>query len=126
MKEIFNKILRSIFPHKLSREAFVAYYYRLPEEISVDWQRDGDFIIGTISDGENEFVTQGKDVDDFIEMVNDALITVHDIPAEYIHALKSASRTYKPNDSQRKALEDVSITHSNLSFHKNEEVLRAA
>jgi hypothetical protein len=120
MKDLFEKI-RFIFKKRasLSSEAFEAYYNKLPEKIAIDWFRDGKFIIGNIyADGE-KFMTQGKSVDDFIEMVNDVIFSVYEIPKEYFPLLVQ-SRRYYPNEAQLKDLQNTGLTHSKLGIQKRE------
>lgn len=119
------KALTNLFRPKLSREAFEAYYYRLPERIHVEWQRDGRMIVGKVSDGNREFVTQGRTPDEFIEMVNDAVYTVHDIPVDYVRALRSV-RSFVPSQQERQKLDDVSVKSAAFRFVRNERVLRPA
>ena len=119
------KFLKSLFKQKLSREAFGAYFYRLPSSIEVSWFRDGKYIVGTIKTEDQEFSTQGLDADDFIEMVNDAVYTMYDIPDEYIDLLKTV-KTYSPQLKEKQKLQDASIKNSIIRFLKNEEVLQTA
>lgn len=107
---------------ELSREAFEAYYNRLPKDIEVSWFRDGNFIVGKVSAGENEFMTQGKNADDFINMVNDTVISVHRIPKEYFSSVKKA-HTYMPPYAEKQKLEDTSIKGAIISLVKNQGVL---
>lgn len=125
MKKIFKKAEIFLFPPKICKEVFNAYYFRLPENIRVDWQRDGSFIIGKVIAGDNEFITQGKSADDFVEMVNDAIYTSFGIPLEYIDAIRSA-RPYYPTAEIRKQLEDVSIKENTLSIRRNKNAMQLA
>jgi hypothetical protein len=125
MKRIFKKAKTFLFPPKIYREVFDAYYFRLPENIKVDWQRDGNFIIGKVIAGNNEFITQGKSADDFVEMVNDAIYTSFGIPLEYIDAIRNA-RPYYPPTEIRKQLEDLSIKGDTLSIKRNNNAMQLA
>lgn len=87
----------------LSIEAIEAYYHKIPNSIQVSWERDGDMIVGTVKAGNHEFYTQGKDADDFIEMVNDAVYTVYEIPFEYLDVIERL-KPFSPSLEQRKAL----------------------
>lgn len=93
----FIRTLRthSFFRPKLSQEAAEAYFHRLPNQIQVAWFRDGDVIVGKVKTQEHEFMTQGRTADEFIEMVNDALVAAYDIPSEYIDCI-SQVRAYTP------------------------------
>ena len=110
---------------QLEREAFDAYFYRLPEQISVSWMRDGKFIVGSIADEGHEFLTQAQSGDEFIEMVNDAVYTFHDIPESYREAI-AEHRAYNPSLQERKKLEDAQVHNSVISFKKDIKALRVA
>ncbi|HEX8974172.1 MAG TPA: hypothetical protein VF817_01645 [Patescibacteria group bacterium] len=110
---------------KIYREPFEAYYFRLPENIQVNWKRDGDFIVGKVIAEKNEFMTQGKSADDFVEMVNDAIYTVYGIPLEYMDAIKKA-RPYYPPAEIKKQLEDLSIMGNTLSIKRNNNAMQMA
>lgn len=110
------------FRKPLSREAFEAYYDRLPSHIEVSWFRDDGYIIGNVVAGENQFMTQGKNASDFIEMVNDAVVAVNRIPKDYFDVVKEA-HTYNPPVEQIKLLEDNSVKKAIISLVKNREVL---
>lgn len=126
MKKIAKKIKRCFLKPSLSPQAFEAYFYRLPKTLEVKWERDSvdNFIVGWISDGKKEFMTQGKDAKDFIEMVNDAVYTYFDIPEDYVHAL-SKLRTYNPPTTEMEKLADKSIKERSFRFKRNEELLKA-
>lgn len=120
-----RKIKLFLFPPKKSREAFDAYYFRLPENITVDWERDGDFIVGRVSAGDNKFVTQGKSADDFVEMVNDAIYTSFGIPLEYFEDIRNVKPFYPPIEERRK-LEDLNIKGNTLSIKRNNHAMQTA
>ncbi len=119
----FDFIKNYFTVQKLSKKAFEAYYYRLPDTISVRWQRDGKFIVGEVSDGKHTFVTQGRNTDEFVEMVNDALLTIYNIPRQYQDVVRLA-KTYEPPLEVRKQLEDTTILTANFSSHKDENILQ--
>lgn len=123
----FNKLLLKIGLRRLDidRDAFEAYFHKLPEKIQVSWLKDGKFIVGRIKAEEKEFMTQGYNVEEFIEMVNDAVIAVYDIPEDYIDVLRSSKKTYSPNPEQRKLLEDANVRSGNFGS-KKEKVLQLA
>jgi hypothetical protein len=123
MAQIIDKIMGLFQTKALAPEAIHAYYNRLPQRIRVSWQRDGQYIIGTVSDGKNEFVTQGRNADEFIEMVNDAVLAVYDIPSEYIDALRRI-KTYNPPAEERIKLGDLSVMSSVFGNAKNDAVLK--
>ena len=113
----------SIFRPRLSREAFYAYVDRLPTNIKVNWFRDGNFIVGEVNADGKHFFTQGKNADDFVEMVNDAVVTVLGIPNQYYDVVRR-TRTYMPPSDELEKLNNVSIKKSAISFLKNTKALR--
>ena len=125
VQKAIKYIKKMLIPPSLEREAFDAYFYRLPDDINVSWTRDGKFIVGSITDGGHMFLTQAKSGDEFIEMVNDAVYTFHDIPEDYRDAIRM-NRAYNPNLEERKKLEDVRVGSSSIVFRKDKKVLRAA
>lgn len=118
--------LRRIFGKStLSREALIAYHDKLPEVISVRWFRDGKLIVGEVEIEGNKFFTQGTNADDFMEMVNDAIITVKDIPKDYIDTIRD-TKTYKPSLEEENKLRDAEVNGSIISAKKNRKVFEAA
>lgn len=123
--KILKTLKKNIFPPKLSQEALAAYINRLPEHLEVQWFRDGNFIIGTIVADNKKFMTQGMDGDDFIEMVNDAIVSVNNIPEDYVDVIRSM-KTYLPPAEERARLFNNGIRHSSISFNKNKDVVQVA
>ncbi len=124
--ELLKNIRKYILPRpKLSREAFDAYLFRLPEKIDVKWFRDGEFIVGEIDTGDSKFVTQGLSADDFIEMVNESVMTISDIPENYFDAIKSY-RAYAPSADQEAALRNGVIQGATISAHKTKKAYQLA
>ena len=121
IRSIINRFRRQ----KLSKEAFDAYFYRLPESITVKWERDGKMIVGRVSDGSHEFVTQGHDAEEFVEMVNDAVYTVHGIPSAYMDVLRGV-RSFAPSAQEQQKLADASVSGSTFPITRNEQVLKSA
>ena len=113
------------FKAKLSKEAFEAYFYRLPGSIEVVWHRDGEYIIGDIKTDDKEFMTQGIGAEDFIGMVNDTVYAMYDIPEEYIDSIKSYI-TYNPPMEQKRLLENTAISNSIIKAVKDAKVLEVA
>lgn len=120
-----NKLKRLFMKEELSREAFEAYLNRLPHRVEVSWKRDNDFIIGEIVDNNHHYFTQGKNAENFIDMVNDAIYTYHEIPASYIDVIKKV-KTYNPPLKAKKELENIEIKESLISLRKNKKVLANA
>lgn len=109
IKYIFKK--PEIFP-----EAAIAYYNRIPDKIQVEWFRDGKYIIGRIIAGDCKFMTQAVSAKEFVDMVNDALFAVYNIPKEYFDIL-SVHRLYPPQAELNK-LNNETIQKSTLSLQK--------
>ena len=105
----------SFFRPRLSKAAFYAYVDRLPANIKVKWFRDGNFIVGEVNADGKHFFTQGKNADDFLEMVNDAVITVFDVPNQYYNVVRQV-RTYTPPAEELEKLGNISIKNSAISF----------
>lgn len=120
MKKLLQKLG---FGPKLSREAFEAYYHRLPETIEVGWFRNGKFIVGKVTAGDSEFMTQGVGADDFVDMVNDGVVMINRIPKEYIEIIKN-THTYNPPVEEIAKLRDKEIKAAVISAEKNKEVLQ--
>ena len=124
MNKSMLKFFRKIFSKQnLSQEAIEAYFHRLPDRINVRWKRDSDFIVGWITTEDNEFMTQGRDAKDFIEMVNDAVYTYYEIPEDYVDVL-SKFKSYNPPLKEVERLRNNDITEYSFGFRKNEEILR--
>ena len=118
----FNSFL---FPQKnFFQEAFDCYLNKLPVNIKVEWERDENdgFIVGHINADNNTFIAQGKNAKEFIEMVNDAIYAVYDIPPQYISQL--GYKKYYPNPEQLEKLKDKSIKFASFGFNKQPVPIR--
>lgn len=118
-------IIKKLFSQPLSEEALVCYFQKLPESIEVKWFRDGNYIIGEVSDGNKSFTTQGKESDDFIEIVNDGLLGVYDIPVEYYEALKKV-RAFSPDKKEYERLASRKVCKSKFGSKKFKAELQLA
>ena len=114
---MLKKIIKCFVKPQLSKEAFFAYFHRLPDKIQVKWNKKNGLIIGVVSDGKKVYYTQGKNPDDFVNMVNDVVYTMYDIPEDYYETL-SKCKAYIPNELERKKLGLESIRHSDISLKK--------
>ncbi len=108
---------------RLSVEAFDAYYHKLPDQIEVRWFRDSGMIIGEVTAGDKKFMTQGKDASDFVEMVNDAVYTVYEIPRDYLGIIKE-SHSFSPKEHILKVLSDGKTLSGDMLV-KKEKALQA-
>jgi len=105
----------------LINEASICYNQKLPKRVNVKWVRESDgFIVGHINVDGYEFTTQGQNAKDFIEMVNDSIYAVYEIPPQYISELGGYKR-YFPKPHQLKELFDKSISKSDFGFYSNQK-----
>ncbi|MFA6304367.1 MAG: hypothetical protein WCV73_02330 [Patescibacteria group bacterium] len=109
--------LANLFRPKLQDEAMDAYFHRLPNGIQVEWFRDGNFIIGNIFAEGNKYMTQAVSANEFIEMVNDTLLAVYDIPKNYQNELLKYKK-FKPSIQEFNDLNNAAIKKSSLKFEK--------
>lgn len=100
---------------ELLREVYIAHFHRLPDNIQVAWEREGEYIVGTIKAGDKEFMTQGKGPEDFVEMVHDAVYTAFDIPGPYRPGMKA----YDPPQEFKQALGNKRIRESSVALAKS-------
>ncbi len=98
-------------------EAMEAYFHRLPNGIKVEWFRDGDFIIGSIFAEGNKYMTQALSANEFIEMVNDTLLVVYNIPRAYQKELLKYKK-FRPSIQEFNNLNNAAIEKSSLHFEK--------
>ena len=122
---LWKQIAQKFYKPKIHREAFFAYFHRLPEKLQVSWFREDGMIIGTINAGDKEFMTQGTDAEDFIRMVNESLITVFNVPQDYFSVIKQ-NKTYNPNPAERKLLDDMSVAKHTFGLVKSDKDLQFA
>lgn len=113
---IFSVIKRVFIREPLFPEAALAYWNKLPNQIQVEWFRDGKFIIGKINSEGYEFMTQAFSAEEFVEMVNDALLAVYEIPKEYFKLL--SGKRLQPTPEQFRQLNDDAVNKCNISFVK--------
>lgn len=121
-KVLRAKVIARIAPQKnLFRESFDCYNQKLPKNVNVNWKREDDgYIVGNVNADGYEFMTQGKNAKDFIEMVNDAIYATYEIPPQYILLLGGYKR-YFPKPHQLEELQDESITNASFRFNFNAE-----
>lgn len=120
-KNKIKSILSNLFQSKPCREVLEANFYKLPEKIEVKWFRDGKFIIGVIKDGEHEYKTQALFADEFVEMVNDTLYTVYDIPNNCINILNKVKR-FHPRQDEFNKLKNIKIKTSDMFLIREKEL----
>ena len=117
LTNIFNNLVQP----KPCKEVLEANFHKLPVEIQVRWFRDGKYIIGTIEADGHKYKTQALSADEFIEMVNDTLYTVYEIPNNCINILSKIKRFY-PKKEEIEKLNNSSIKHSDMSLVREKEL----
>ena len=77
-RDIFDRLFRLIYPHK--NPVVIKQIYGLPEslDLNIRVSEDGWFVV--TSPNLPGFVTQAKDHQELIEMINDAALTYFDVP----------------------------------------------
>lgn len=110
----FYRTVKGVFVKpEIIPEVLISNRYKLPNEIFVVWNRDDGYIVGNVKAGDKEFVTQGKNADDFIEMVNESVMAIFDIPADYIEPL-AKSYLFYPNKEELNKLKNISVVGSSF------------
>lgn len=90
---------------QLDPEAYWAYLTRLPGRIEVDWEKEDSFIIGKVRVDGASFLTQARNADEFIRMVNEGVLVMYDTPKNYIDYIqKHQNVNYLP---PQKTLEEL-------------------
>lgn len=115
LKAKWNGIKKKIAKPEIFPEAFFAYFHKLPNNIQVEWFRDGNYIIGNVTAGDRKFVTQGMDAEDFIKMVNESVVLAFDIPQDYINLILK-NKLFLPPIEEKKKLGDLSVKRSSFGF----------
>ncbi len=95
----------------------------LPKNVRVSWERDGTMIVGTVFADGNEFMTQAESADEFVEMVNDAIYAVYEVPVAYISVL--GKNRVQPTPDERAKLEDAAVKKSSPKFADTYAVVAA-
>lgn len=120
LKVKWDQIKKRIIKSEIFPEAFFAYFHKIPNNIQVEWFRDGEYIIGNVTAGNKKFVTQGLDADDFIRMVNESLILTFDIPQNYIDLILK-NKLFTPSIEERKKLDNISVKKSSFGSVMNKK-----
>lgn len=107
----------NLFKPKLEKEAYDAYFNRLPNAIQVEWFRDDDFIIGRITVENEEFFTQALSAGEFVDMVNELLLNVYNIPGKY-HSVLLKEKKFRPSVEQFNLLNNAAIVKSQMEFQQ--------
>jgi len=116
----FISFFIKFFKPQLTREQFYAYFDKLPNNIEVSWFRDGKFIIGRIDAEGYKFMTQAISAKEFIEMVNDAILSIYEIPKEYFSSLEG--KLFIPTDEEFQRLNNEAVRKSKMDFKKDVKV----
>lgn len=114
-----NFLRKILLKEPIYPEVVTAYFHKLPKRIQVEWFRDSGLIIGRIvTDTNDEFFTQGRNPEEFVEMVNDAIYTAFDVKPEYSNVLRRSSRFYRPPADEWRKLNDGKIEKSAFGLEK--------
>jgi hypothetical protein len=113
LKRKLTNLKNLFFPLEKIPEAEFAYFHKLPHDVQVHWKRDGKFIIGNIIIGQDSYPTQGKSAKEFVEMVNDVIYSVYNIPPQY-----SGIKEYAPTTQQFKELNNAAVVKSQMGMVK--------
>ncbi|MFA5359756.1 MAG: hypothetical protein WC349_02235 [Patescibacteria group bacterium] len=120
IRNIFNNFVQA----KPCKEVLEASFNKLPEEIKVNWFRDGKYIIGVIEVDGHEYKTQALSADEFVDMVNDTLYTVYDIPNNCINILSKIKR-FRPKQDEFNKLKNNAVEYSNMSLVREKKLVTA-
>ncbi len=114
------KFCSFLFPKKnIFKESLECYGDKLPKTVKVSWTRENDgFIVGQIEADGNQFLAQGKNAEDFISMVNDAIYAVYEIPPKYISLLGGDTK-YFPPPRVLEVLEDESVKNASFGWQRH-------
>jgi len=116
IKQLIQKLHFVIIDH----EVYEALWNKLPKEIHVEWVRDGRHLVGKVRADDFTFMTQAESAEEFVEMVNDSLFAVYEIPKKYFRFF--SDRRFVPNKKQFKRLNDASVRKSKMGFYKKKLV----
>jgi hypothetical protein len=117
----FIRLFRNLLPDNLKGlepEVVQAYWHKLPNSIEVKWFRDGHFIVGEVEAGGYKFMTQGRNAKEFIEMVNDALLAVYEVPDDYLDLFLKIKANYQPDSYQMSLLTDKTVHRADFGIKK--------
>lgn len=78
MKQLLERIFRYVFPHKNPIEVKRAYH--MPESLKLDVELTKDAWFVVTSSDLPGLITEAKDKDELVEMVNDAALTYFNVP----------------------------------------------
>lgn len=74
---MFNKLFRSVFPAR--NPADIAREYKIPSQIRFKFQTKDGWIIAT-SENLPGFITEARNPQELLEMINDGILTYFDVP----------------------------------------------
>lgn len=104
-------------------EVLVCYRDKLPSsDVQVSWMRDGEAIVGEITAEGNTFYTQGRTAQEFVEMVNDAIYAVYEIPLKYAKQLGGNYRLM-PSEVEFEKLNNAAVKKSTIRFDRSRGIV---
>lgn len=96
-------------------EVLICHRNKLPtSSVEVSWKRDGEYIVGAIKIEDEKYPTQARSAKEFVEMVNDVIYAVYEIPHKYIEPLGGAYRI-TPSQEEFAKLNDAAVKKSSFS-----------
>lgn len=99
-------------------EVLECYANKLPgNEVRISWDREKDYIIGYIYEGNGRYIVQAKSAQEFVEMVNDVLYAAYDVPSKYAKQLGGYYRL-RPSQKEFDKLNNAAIKKSSFNFKK--------
>lgn len=111
----FKRIYYKLCPSQIDYEILNAHLRKLPNTIKVSWFRDGKYIIGKIHAEGKEYITQAISAKEFVEMVNDVLLSIYNIPVEFVDIAAKYKKFVPPQEDFEK-LNNINVSGSNLQF----------
>ena len=78
MKELFEKIFRRIYPHRNPEE--IKRAYGIPESLNINIRISGDGWFVVTSTDLPGLITQARNHQELVEMINDAVLSYFDVP----------------------------------------------
>lgn len=101
---------------KIIGEVLVSNMNELSDKkVGVSWERDGEFIVGTIFIDGSTFMTQAHSAKEFVGMVNDAIYAVYGVTPQYAEQL--GNYRLVPSEEEFKKLNDQAIKKSSFNFN---------
>ena len=112
MYKFISRLKKIFYKYTIDPEVADAHYHKLPDNITVGWFRDGKFIIGKIKAEGHEYMTQAISAKEFVQMVNDTIFAVYEIPEKYFF------NKFEPSKEEFGELNDNVIKKSEMVLNE--------